>query len=132
MANEKTCVGNDGKCALVIMKFIYLILCSCLFRFRFHVHIHIHILSSRRAGLANGILYTHLVHLIGVEGIEVDAVHQIHEAIGGVLLRHAVDLLEERYQQLGKFQIKAPNPLRKRICRIQRGLNLAGDKEITS
>jgi len=95
-------------------------------------HIHIHILSSRRAGLANGILYTHLVHLIGVEGIEVDAVHQIHEAIGGVLLRHAVDLLEERYQQLGKFQIKAPNPLRKRICRIQRGLNLAGDKEITS
>jgi len=36
--------------------------------------------------------------LIRVECIEVDAVHEIHEAIGGVLLCHSIDLLKEGYK----------------------------------
>jgi len=54
--------------------------------------------SVLRVGLAHGILRTQFIHLIRVECIEVDAVHEIHEAIGGVLLCHSIDLLKEGYK----------------------------------
>lgn len=74
--------------------------------------------------LAHGILDAQLVHLLRVEAIEVDAMHEIHETIGGIIFGEIVDLLKERYKHARKFQIKTFHTLCKRIRLIQSGLRL--------
>lgn len=80
------------------------------------------------SGLTHGIFDAQFLHLFGIESIEIDSMHEIHETIGGIILGQIIDLLKERYEHASEFQIKAFHSLRKCIRLIQRTLTLYSSK----
>lgn len=68
--------------------------------------------------LAHGICDAHFFHLFRVKSVKINSMHEIHETIGGIKLGQIVDLLKERYEHAGEFQIEAFHTFRKCFCRI--------------
>lgn len=68
--------------------------------------------------LAHRICDAHFFHLFRVKSVEINSMHEIHETIGGIELGQIVNLLKERYEHAGEFQIEALHTFRKRFCRI--------------